>query len=115
MHTRALWMTGVTVGWLDRYHKWNWCPFFRASVAAARRLAGLRALPLSRCRPSARPRAFHPQLKFTAVGHEPRTLVAPEGGVLSFPHLDGIATRLSLAARGLILESEQQGISNPRH
>lgn len=84
-------------------------------MAAARRLAGLRALPLSRCRPSARPRAFQPQLKFTAVGHEPRTLVAPECGVLSLPHLDGIATRLSLAARGLILESDQQGVSNPRH
>lgn len=100
---------------LDRYHKWHWCPFFRDSMADARRLAGLRALPLSSCHPSARPRAFQPSPKFTTVGNELRTLVAPERGVLSLPHLDLVATRLSLTAQGLILESDQQGISNPRH
>lgn len=69
---RALRKAGVTEGWIV-ITKWNW---FLSSVAAARRLVGLRALPLSYYHPSARPRAFQPPLKCTAVAHEPLSMVS---------------------------------------
>lgn len=56
-HTGALWKAGVTGGWIV-ITKWNWFPFFKTSVAAVRQLAGFLSLPLSCCRPSARPRAL---------------------------------------------------------
>lgn len=88
------------MGWIV-IMKWNWFPASKTPAAAARRLEGLWTLPHCLTTPSARPSAFQPTLKSQQQDMEPRTLAAPECGVLYLPYLEPTVTGLSLTAQGL--------------